>query len=140
MVKSLKDALMGAGLKSSRTENERPKMRKKDKNKTQLHQEERNFCELCERIFPDVEHYKHRNPTIDVRWLCLGCADKNEIMDRFRTTAQSEYSKKGIFRREYGETAKFDKDGNPAENFDRRSKPQRNSRSNRHDQKRNGNF
>lgn len=106
MGKSLKDALLDAGVKGTHTENERMKKREKEKTNTEKHQEMRDFCEACQRPQPDVEHYHHRNPLLDARWLCISCADKNMIHDKFRTTAQSEYAKKRIFRREYGETLK----------------------------------
>ncbi len=112
---SLKDALMKAGVKTSKMENMRPKVSPTPNNKGQpvigkekreilKHQEQRNFCEVCEQICPDVEFYKHKNPTIDAEWICLRCADRNSIPDKFRTSAQSDVAKKGMFRREFGET------------------------------------
>lgn len=105
---SLKDQLLKAGFNTGKTQNERPKIIKKEKTKAQGHQEQRNFCEVCELIQPDVERYKHRNPTIDAEWICLRCADKNEIDDKFRVTDQSDVNKKGFFRREHGITCKID--------------------------------
>lgn len=102
---SLKDALMKAGFKSSKSENERPKASQGQRpSKVHGHQQARTYCDVCERTLPDVEHYRHRNPTVDAQWICIGCADKNEIPDSTRTTAQSEMAKKGMFRRFYGAT------------------------------------
>ena len=112
---SLKDALMKAGLKPSKSENERPKpKRNKVIKKVHTHQQERNFCEVCNRTLPDVEMYKHRNPVVNASWICLQCADKNMISDDFRETNQSEYSRKGIFRREFGRTKRFSVTGSNA--------------------------
>lgn len=159
---SLKDALLKAGLKPSKMENERPKFSKnsadaqgqnqtpaksqgstqdrpyippkakaqdrpyvppqakvKDRpyvpptthikiqepvKKIHSHQATRNFCEVCDRTQPDVEYFKHRNPTVQANWICISCADKNEIPDSTRTTAQSDMSKKKMFRRSFGAT------------------------------------
>ena len=104
---SLKDALMKAGLKSSKNENDRAKRKNwVDVKKSVIHQEQRNYCEACESIQPDVERYKHRNPIVDAQWICVSCADKNMIDDKFRVTAQSDFSIKKIFRREFGQTNK----------------------------------
>ena len=59
---------------------------------------------MCESIQPDVERYKHRNPIIQAQWICVSCADKNMIDDKFRVTVQSDFSIKKIFRREFGQT------------------------------------
>ena len=107
---SLKDALMKAGYTSSRTQNERQRKLTKEKTKTEKHQEQRNFCEVCECIHPDVERFRHRNPRIDAEWICSNCADKNEILDDFRVTAQSDFSKNGRYRRYYGHTRDFSKE------------------------------
>lgn len=101
----LKSALLKAGFKASKSENERQKREPWLKaKKSVLHQEQRNYCEVCETIQPDVERYKHRNPTVEAEWICVSCADKNLIDDKFRVTTQSDFSKKNIFRREYGQT------------------------------------
>ncbi|MBT7765879.1 MAG: hypothetical protein HN730_01910, partial [Bdellovibrionales bacterium] len=84
---------------------------KKPKTKTEQHQRQRNFCEHCQQISPDVEFYNHRNPTVSAKWICAPCADKNQIADDFRTTNQSDFSKKGIFRREFGPLKRFSHDG-----------------------------
>ena len=101
---SLADALKKAGFKSNKTENERPPMRQKDKSQTEKFQEQRNYCEVCNATMPDVERYHHKNALIDAVWICLNCADKNEIHDKFRVTAQSDFSKRGKFQRFYGPT------------------------------------
>ena len=104
---SLKDALLKAGLKSSKNENDRAKRKNwVDVKKSVIHQEQRNYCEACESIQPDVERYKHRNPIVDAQWICVSCADKNMIDDKFRVTSQSDFSIKKIFRREFGQTNK----------------------------------
>ncbi|MDP7321199.1 MAG: hypothetical protein QF441_11350 [Bacteriovoracaceae bacterium] len=107
---SLKDALLKAGFKSSKIENERQRKLSKEKTKTEKHQERRNFCEVCECTQPDVERFKHKNPRIDAQWICSNCADKNEILDDFRVTAQSEFSTSGRYRRYYGHTRDLSKE------------------------------
>lgn len=101
---SLKDALLKAGLKATVAPNDRENKKPKHKKAIEKHQEQRNYCEVCEFIQPDVEHFKHRVPTIDARWICCNCADKNEILDDFRTTAQSDFSIQKKYRRYYGHT------------------------------------
>lgn len=103
-MKDLKAALQNLGFSTSKSVNERKKVPKKKLNTTEQHQMARNHCEVCESIQPDVEMYKHRNPTVDAEWICCSCADKNLIDDKFRKTAQSDFSKKKVFRREYGQT------------------------------------
>lgn len=109
-VMSLKDALLKAGYQSSKTQNERKKKLKKEKTKTEKHQEHRNFCEVCETTQPDVELFKHRNPRIDAEWICSNCADKNEILDDFRITGQSDFARNRRYRRYYGHTRDLDKE------------------------------
>ncbi|OUR97856.1 hypothetical protein A9Q84_06565 [Halobacteriovorax marinus] len=104
---SLKDAMMKAGLKSSKTQNMRKAVTTRDKKKIEKHQEIRNFCEVCQLIQPDVERYVHKNPTVDAEWICAACADKEEIHDQFRMTNQSEFAKGRRFRREFGPTKDF---------------------------------
>ena len=101
---SLKDALQKAGFVATKKENERAKRPKKEVSQAQTHQEQRNFCDHCKNLYPDVEFYSHRNRSIEAQWLCLKCADYNQILDDFRTTAQSDYSIKNVFLRRYGHT------------------------------------
>lgn len=106
-MKSLKDALLNAGLKptsDAKSQNVREKVSKKQMTETVTHQEQRNFCEVCDQVRPDVEKYHHRNPTTEAEWICVRCADQLQIADKFRKTAQSETSIKRMFRREYGAT------------------------------------
>lgn len=118
---SLKDALLKAGLSSSKNENSRSKKLVKEKNKTEKHQEHRNFCEVCDTTQPDVERFKHKMPTVDAEWICSNCADKNEIHDKFRVTNQSEFSTSGRYRRYYGPT--IDPEG---DNFFKKNNPYKN--------------
>ena len=67
----------------------------------------RNQCEHCERFSPDVEYYEHRNQSLSEKWLCVKCADQYNIEDRYRQTMQSQNTKSGLFRREYGATKVF---------------------------------
>ncbi len=109
MGNSLKDALEKAGLKSSRRKNERkrkPRISGQPK-AIEKHQQQRNFCDCCEKTAPDVEFYKHNNQSIKARWLCIVCADKNFIPDDTRQSNQSDFAMRGTFRRGYGKTKKF---------------------------------
>lgn len=104
---SMKDALAKIGIKEAPkpvAPNERAKIAKKKVTEDIVHQEQRNFCEACEQVRPDVELYKHRNPTTEAEWICVRCADQLQIADTFRKTAQSDTSIKKMFRREYGAT------------------------------------
>ncbi len=103
----MKDALLKAGLKPTATpkdQNQREKVAKKQMTEAVVHQEQRNFCEECNQVRPDVEFYQHRNPTTDAEWICVKCADKLKIPDACRKTAQSDTSVKKMFRREHGAT------------------------------------
>jgi hypothetical protein len=114
---SLKDALKKAGLKSSKTENEREYSGPtKSKMKSELHQQARNFCEVCKFIQPDVERFIHKNPTVDAEWICSACADKVEILDEFRMTNQSEFAIARRYRREFGPTKDFSNPNGPKKN------------------------
>jgi hypothetical protein len=104
---SLKDALKKAGLKSSKSHNEREVKSKKSETDTEVHQKTRNFCEVCELIQPDVERFKHNNPTVDAEWICSACADKESILDEFRMTHQSNFAIQKRYRREFGPTKVF---------------------------------
>ena len=110
---SLKDALLKAGLKATtppkaptpvNAPNERAVIHKKKITETIVHQEQRNFCEECQQVYPDVEFYVHRNPTTEAQWICVRCADRLKILDTCRMTAQSDTSLKRLFRREHGAT------------------------------------
>lgn len=102
MSKSLKDALLNAGLRSSKTANEREKVQGRPAKKSEMHQRARTFCEVCERDLPDVERYRH--PSVEAEWICIACADRNMIDDKFRRSHQSEMADKGMFKRFYGAT------------------------------------
>ncbi|HEX5037807.1 MAG TPA: hypothetical protein VFX30_11660 [bacterium] len=73
------------------------------------HHHIRTDCEACGRSSPDVEYYEHRNRALDKYWLCVRCADNNNILDEFRQTMQSSQAQKGIFQRGYGPTKVFKK-------------------------------
>lgn len=72
----------------------------------QTSQKQVTFCESCSGTFPDVEYYEHKNKILSAKWLCCRCADKNCIHDDTRQTVQSDFAKRGLFRREYGPTNK----------------------------------
>lgn len=106
-MKSLKDQLLQAGLKatpSAKAANEREQINKKKVTEAVIHQEQRNFCEECQQVRPDVELYYHHNPTTEAEWICVKCADKLKLADATRQTAQSDTSIKKMFRREHGVT------------------------------------
>ncbi len=130
---SMKDALIKAGFKPKQAENERYKRAHWEKvKKSVVHQEQRNYCEVCDSVQPDVERYKHRNPTVKAQWICVSCADKSLIDDKYRVTAQSDFSIKKLFKREYGMTSKVDSlqtrktnkdvNGNKNPNFKKKSR------------------
>ena len=110
----MKDALLKAGLKETKApkppkaENEREHIPKKQKTEATAHQQQRNYCEHCQQVRPDVELYHHRNPTTEAEWICVKCADLLKIADTFRKTAQSDTSIRRMFRREYGATVSSD--------------------------------
>ena len=119
----LKEALLKAGLKETpkakeptkpKDENFRPHIPKKKITETVVHQGQRNFCEECSQIKPDVEFYQHNNPTTEAEWICLRCADRLKIFDTCRRTAQSDIAIKKLFRREHGATASFQNFVKPA--------------------------
>jgi hypothetical protein len=106
-MKSLKEQLLKAGLKATQSVkevNERAPIKKKQMTESVVHQVQRNFCEECQLIQPDVELYHHRNPTTEAEWICVKCADRLKIADSFRQTAQSDTCIKKLFRREHGAT------------------------------------
>lgn len=67
----------------------------------------RTFCEACKRSGPDIELYEHQNRLMSAKWICVRCADTNNIHDNTRQTHQSQHAKNGMFRREYGPTKVF---------------------------------
>lgn len=107
----MKDALLKAGLKATvdakvaaKAENHREEIKKKKLTEEIIHQGQRNFCEECQQVRPDVELYYHNNPTTEAEWICVKCADKLKLADTTRQTAQSDTSIKKMFRREHGAT------------------------------------
>jgi len=109
----LKKALIKAGAvsKEQRKEIERENATKrhiKKQRRTAHEHQLRIVCELCNKTSPDVEYYQHRNKMVgNAKWLCLRCADDNQIDDQCRQTAQSTQSKTKLFRRQYGRTKKL---------------------------------
>ncbi len=126
---SLKDQLVKLGFKSTVPASKRPRPETKtptpppkkverrpappqDKasspsgNYFQLPKHQVTFCDACQSTFPDVEFYDHRNRLLQARWVCVRCADTHKIHDDCRMTMQSDFAKKGHFRREYGPTHK----------------------------------
>jgi hypothetical protein len=117
MSDSLKEALEKAGLKSGKPENRR-KIKPKGSGQPKAiekHQQQRNFCECCKKIAPDVEFYRHKNRSLQARWLCIVCADKHIIPDDVRQSNQSDFAKRGTFRRCYGRTKVFPKVEHPGQ-------------------------
>ncbi len=106
-MKSLKEQLLQAGLRATPKPvdpNVRENVPKKKVTESIIHQEQRNYCEECQQVRPDVELYFHHNPTTEAEWICVKCADKLKIADTCRQTAQSDTSIKKMFRREHGAT------------------------------------
>jgi len=122
MAKSLKDALLNAGLHATKNANERQHIKGRPVKKSEVHQHARTFCEVCERDLPDVDRYQH--PSFDKDWICIACADRNMIDDKFRRTHQSEMTDKGMFKRFYGATRPAS-DFKPARAQDDKSKQNR---------------
>lgn len=105
---SLKDALMKAGLRETpnvKDNNKREHIPKKKVTESVIHQGQRNFCEECQQVRPDVEYFEHRHPTSTAEWICLRCVDLLRILDTCRRTAQSDVSIRKMYRREHGATA-----------------------------------
>lgn len=110
MVGSLGDAFKKAGIQSSESEYDKKTGKKKsqDGNKSKFHDHHfRTECELCRKSAPDIERYDHTNKSIDATWLCIPCADRLQIADSCRQTAQSDFSMRKMFARQYGRTKKF---------------------------------
>lgn len=108
----LKKALLKAGLAPSKPKIEAPKepvksvSPQKEAKKFHDHQV-RTECEYCKKYSPDVEYYMHENRLVNVRWLCMKCADEYRIMDDCRQTHQSVDARSGRFIRQYGRTKKL---------------------------------
>ena len=67
MGNSLQDALLKAGLKTGKGDNERKKKSERSKQPKKIierHHQQRNFCESCKKTAPDVEFYNHNIPSI----------------------------------------------------------------------------
>jgi hypothetical protein len=108
----LKQALMKAGLKATKPKPEEPKEKKKSlspqKEAKKFNEDQvRSDCEYCKKYKPDVEYYRHNNKFVEVRWLCMKCADEYKILDECRQTHQSTDARSGRFIRQYGPTKKF---------------------------------
>lgn len=67
----------------------------------------RTDCEACKKSGPDVEFYEHTNRMLNVKWLCIKCADTHRVNDQTRQTQQSQFARSGRFLREYGATKIF---------------------------------
>lgn len=67
----------------------------------------RTECEACRKSGPDVEYYEHKNRILDVKWLCVKCADTYNIPDQCRETMQSQFAITGKFIRGWGPTKVF---------------------------------
>ena len=122
---SLKDEMMKAGLKATqapkapKSANEREVIKKKKVTEEIIHQQQRNFCEECQQVRPDVELYFHRNPTTEAEWICVKCADQLKILDVCRQTAQSDTSIRKMFRREHGVTRSANEFKSPPKSSDK---------------------
>lgn len=107
----LKQALMKAGLKVSKPKPEEPKVKKSfspQKEAKKFKEDQvRTDCEYCKKYSPDVEYYRHNNKFVEVKWLCLKCADEYKILDDCRQTHQSSDARSGRLIRQYGPTKKF---------------------------------
>ncbi len=102
---SLKEQLLKAGLQgtpkpaSPKQPNQRKEVPQKKVTEAVIHQKQRNFCESCEEVKPDVEFYQHQLRTTDAEWMCVRCADRYKIHDSCRQTAQSDGAIRKLFRR-----------------------------------------
>lgn len=108
-MRSLKTALAKAGFETE--EQNKVIERRPSKQPVSKEEEAHNIkaqCENCGKFSPDVERYEHKNKLVDGNWLCMRCADDNNIDDKFRLTAQSTYSKTGLFIRQYGKTVRVE--------------------------------
>ena len=114
----LKQALLKAGMKATApapktraavgSQEHAKKSFSPQKEAKKFHEHQiRNDCEYCHSYTPDVEYYRHTNKFVEVRWLCMKCADEYKILDECRTTNQSPDSRAGRFTRRWGPTKKF---------------------------------
>jgi len=109
----LKKALMKVGLKSAPKVSIRPPEPPKKSISPQKEAKKfeenqvRTDCEYCKKYASDVEYYRHNNKFVEVRWLCMKCADEYRILDEFRQTHQSSDARSGRFIRQYGPTKRF---------------------------------
>jgi hypothetical protein len=113
MAGSLADQLKQAGFKSSDDSSKKNQGKKKPSPseakpavKTHEHHH-RTECDYCRKTAPDVEKYDHRNRSLSGQWLCIPCADRLCIDDSCRQTAQSDFSMRRMFARQYGRTKQF---------------------------------
>lgn len=109
----LKKALLKAGLSPAKEKEEEQAAKKsispqKEAKKFHEHQM-RTDCEYCKKYSPDVEYYRHENKFVNVRWLCMNCADEYKILDEHRQTNHSTDARSGRFIRRYGPTKRFPK-------------------------------
>lgn len=107
MGNSLKEALEKAGLKPSKRRNKRKKPKKSQQPQNERQPQHQSFCDCCKKTAPDVELYRHSNPSLQAKWLCIICADNHFIPDDTRQTNQSDFAMRGTFRRRYGKTKRF---------------------------------
>ncbi len=131
---SLEDALKKAGLvkggggakgttspkiegKPEQKKNFSPPARAKKKH--DHHHAQKTRCDSCQNFSPDVEYYEHRSQLVPVKWLCLICADRNQIPDETRKTEQSDNARNKLFRREFGRTLRSLATPGPSKNFKR---------------------
>ena len=108
----MKKALLEAGVldKEMRHEIQKDKVLRRHKRHDKRDRKDQIsiICDVCDKSAPDVEKYGHNNRLIRGKyWLCVRCADENQINDDCRTTHQSTQAKSGLFIRQYGRTKKF---------------------------------
>lgn len=104
---SLQEALKKAGVKAKEPVKKKKEIIHRGRKKHTHHFKHRTTCDFCRKTTADVENYAHNNPRLKAKWLCLPCADQQQISDMFRETNQSEFALKGYFRRQYGRTKRF---------------------------------
>ncbi|MBK9294378.1 MAG: hypothetical protein IPM57_08020 [Oligoflexia bacterium] len=103
----MKDALIKAGL-ISKEQVRRDEIEKKGPQQKGVHEHHvKTHCAQCNKPAEDVEYYEHTNRSLNSKWLCVSCADKNWIHDDTRQTQQSMAARSNRFQRFYGPTKKF---------------------------------